>query len=193
MSQYLITIDSVTGQVTGNVYGAGSAVPASGGSTTPPTNGGSVAPPANGRTVTMPMPWAKASNVDYSSNYGGLTPSDLLVVKFTTPNTPTNSQLCRLAISEYQAPPLPRNGVLTSDPVGQAPVPSGGGSVAMGGTTATFTFSVANTQPTAGGFYPSLALNTTYYAIIKTTPDESGTNNANVIVSLNLYNNAPQQ
>ena len=125
---------------------------------------GTTPPPAScgafSKVINLSVDWNSPARV-YS---GPMSPTDLVVVTFTTGNTSNpDNNLPRIVGAEYQSPPSTRIAVLSATPCDFSAQSFAGATTS--GSTVTIPFTVSN--PNNYGYYPILNKNTTYYFNVK--------------------------
>jgi hypothetical protein len=110
------------------------------------------------------MPWVSPTRI-YSGSFG---PNTVWIIEFTTGNVSTTTSLVRIGGAEFTGPPSGRRWCLSSV-AGDLTVGLGQpGDKGDGGPSAGTSF--ATGSGSGLGYYPVLALNTTYYLNIGNNP-----------------------
>lgn len=131
---------------------------------TPPSNLSSAACGVTGQVYTQTMPWPTPSRL-----YQTMGADDAIVIQFTTGSTSSSGSLPRIAAGEYGSPPSPRLATLSPKQCDFGPQPTVG--AAGEGNSVTMVFALGTGS--GFGYYPVLALNTTYYLNVKNSPSST--------------------
>jgi hypothetical protein len=129
--------------------------------------------PAGTHTIAFGTVVANTIQQEYSSNYGGFGPLEMLVASFTTPASGSSTS-CRLAIVEFTDPPVYRLACLSTTPGDM------NNGIKLEGTGCTFYFTVG----TAVAGFPTLATSTTYYLNLRNGPTNAGSCNVQLTLSI---------
>ena len=145
--------------------------------------------PGFDNTRVMPINWAAPVRM-LTSAYGGFGANDIVVLTFTTGNTPSTINLLKVAGAEYQGPPTQRNAAISDKPCDftGGSLASYWGSTTSNTTSVTFPFTVDNPN-NAGGFYPILHVNTQYFVNVKMAPSSGCVGSCDMFFELIRYNN----
>lgn len=151
--------------------------------TPPPINTGGCSSFAAVRTLTMN--WASPTRL-FTSSVGGMGPNDVVVVQFTTGSTSSpDNNLPALRAAEWSSTPSTRQAALSSIACDFT-----GGSLAQysGSLTSGTSVSVPFAVGTGAnfGYYPKLALNTTYYYNIKNVENAACAANGDCNMAVDL-------
>jgi hypothetical protein len=108
---------------------------------------------------------------------------DGIIVRFTTGNRFTQpNNLCKVSGAEFNSSPRPRIAALSNVPGDFSNILGGG--AAGKGNSLSFPFSVGPNA--SGGYYPSLAKNTTYYVNVKNDPTGTDSNPCDMFFDLDV-------
>jgi hypothetical protein len=135
----------------------------------------------------LTMNWNSPTRL-FTSSVGGMGPNDVVVVTFTTGNTSSpDNNLPAFAAAEWASGPSTRISVMSS-----APCDFTGGNLAQysggfnNGTSVSIPFAVGT--GTNWGYYPKLALNTTYYFNIKNADNPACASSGDCNMAIDLKN-----
>lgn len=126
--------------------------------------------PGFDNTRIMVLNWATPTRL-YTSQAGGFSTNDILVIQFTTGGVSSTTSLPRIAAAEYQSSPSSRTAVLSATPCDFTTQATPGATIIGNSVTAVFALGTGS----GFGYYPQLALNTTYYLNVKNTPSATCT------------------
>ncbi len=151
---------------------------------TPATPAPPVYVPSGGKLVRMQLPWTPGA-VAKTSDYGHCGPYDVVSVKFTTGNTPTDpTNLPWLQTAEYVDPLYERQACI-SEIEGSFDAVQGAMLSTVFGTSVKIPFSVETPlDPKWTGLYPILNRNSTYYFNFKIRRPEEVPGTADVRVDI---------